>query len=310
MPGTTQRIAVYTTIYPGVERFLQDWYRSVKMQTDQDFSLWIGLDTIKIETIEALIGTHLNVTWVTSESGDSPAQIRQRAMSQIVKEFDAVVLVDSDDILHESRVAAAREALKTAELCGCALRLVNQHGQDLELAFGLPLGMKAEKVLPQHNVFGLSNTTYRSELLQRCLPIPKDVALVDWYLATKAWLMGARLAFDPVVRMDYRQHGSNMARVKYPTKPEQVAGDTELVRHHFQLMLAVDPEGFLPERLRRLKSVAVTIEIFYRQIVQKPSRLLHYVESLNTLNPAPLWWSSVAHPALESLWQGTTTDES
>ena len=40
------RIGVYTTVYPGVEPYLLDWYRSLRQQTDQEFQLWIGLDMI------------------------------------------------------------------------------------------------------------------------------------------------------------------------------------------------------------------------------------------------------------------------
>src|SRR5208337_1014599 len=108
-----QRIAVYTTIYPGVEVYLPDWYHSVQAQTDHDFQLWIGLDGIEASDVEAAIGTHLEAVWVPSEPGNTPAQIRQRSLQQIVEGFDAVVLVDSDDVLHPTRVASARAALQT-----------------------------------------------------------------------------------------------------------------------------------------------------------------------------------------------------
>ena len=49
-------LALYTTIYTGVRAFLPDWYRSVQAQTDRDFQLWIGLDGIEPNEIEAVIG--------------------------------------------------------------------------------------------------------------------------------------------------------------------------------------------------------------------------------------------------------------
>jgi hypothetical protein len=302
MNNAIKKVAVCTTIYPGVEAYLPDWYRSLRAQTDKDYHLWVGLDGIEPEVVERVIGTQLEATWILSEPGDTPAQIRQRAMARIVEACDAVVLVDSDDILQESRLAAARASLETSELAGCALRLVDQEGQELGVTFGLPHGTRAEDVLPQHNVFGLSNSAYRSDLLRRCLPVPADVILVDWFLATQAWLMGARLAFDPVARMDYRQHGANMARVRFPVGQEQVVRDTKLVRQHFQHLLAVKSADFLPERLARVRHVASKVESFRECIVHDPRQLQRYVESLNVLNPAPIWWSSVAHPALEAMW--------
>ena len=306
MNRAAKKVAVCTTIYRGVEAYLPDWYRSVRAQTDQDYQLWVALDGIEPEAVERVIGAQLEATWILSERGDTPAQIRQRVMSRIVQACDAVVLVDSDDILHESRVAAARAALEKGDLAGCALQLVDQQGQELGLALSLPSGTKAEDVLPQHNVFGLSNSAYRSDLLRRCLPISAGVILVDWFLATKAWLLGAKLTFDPVVRMDYRQHRANMAGVRFPVSPEQVARDTDLVQQHFQHVLAIKSADFLPDRLAQVRRVASNVESFRECVVREPYKLRRYVEALNLLNPAPIWWSSVAHPALHSMWESST----
>ncbi len=46
MSGALKKVALCTTIYPGVEAYLPDWYRSVRAQTDRDFQLWVGLDGI------------------------------------------------------------------------------------------------------------------------------------------------------------------------------------------------------------------------------------------------------------------------
>ncbi len=295
-------LALYTTIYPGVEPFLPDWYRSVREQSDRDVALWIGLDSLTVEAAIDAMGGDPGATWVPAAPGDTPAQVRQRVFERLVDVVDGVVLVDSDDILHPSRVASARLALRSSDLVGCALRLVNQEGGDLGLVFGLPPGAGPADVLPRNNVFGLSNTAFRSDLLRRCLPIPSDVALVDWYLATRAWLLGARLDFDNVIRMDYRQHGANMARVRPPFGLPQVISDCGRVRHHFQLLLDALPEGVLADRRAAVEQVARDVEQFYHRVVLQPPRLEQYVQALNELEPAPLWWSTVAYPALQDLW--------
>src|SRR5271156_5099701 len=299
MPRAMQRIAVYTTIYPGVERYLPDWYRSVQDQTDQDFQLWIGLDGIEVRAVETAIGSHLDAVWVPSEPGNSPALIRQRSLAQIVQDFDAVVLVDSDDILHPTRVAAARAALQTSELAACALRIVDQDRQDLRTALTLPERAIPDNILPRNNVFGFSNSAYRSELLRRCLPVPAGIALVDWFLATKAWLMGARLAFDPVVRMDYRQHGANMAPIRFPFDANQVIRDTKKVREHYYLLQASRIENVLPDRWAQLQEAAADVQLFSEQVASHPGRLVNYVSKLNALEPEVVWWWDVAQPALQ-----------
>ena len=295
-------VAVYTTIYPGVECYLADWYRSLREQTDRDFELWIGLDMLRSESVQNMLGSGLKANWVAAPSGATPAQIRQQALARIAETCAEVVLVDSDDLLYASRVAAARASLEDSELAGCALRLVDRRGKDLGLTFDLPPRLGPEDVFPQNNVFGFSNSAFRSDLLRRCLPIPEDAVLVDWFLATRAWLLGARLAFDHVPRMDYRQHLANTARVGFPFSRAQVVSDTALVRRHFQLLLAEPSRDFMADRNAALRGVAADVEEFHRHIVLHPAQLDGYVEAFNALHPPPLWWSCVAHSALRHMW--------
>ena len=296
------RIAVYTTIYAGVEAYLPDWYRSVRAQTDRDFELWIGLDGIEASVVEAAIGTHLEAVWVPSEPGNTPARIRQRSLGQIVENFDAVVLVDSDDILHPSRVAAARDTLQTSELAACALQLVDEHRQDLGTTLTLTGRANPDNILPRNNVFGFSNSAYRSELLRRCLPLPAGLALVDWFLATKAWLIGAKLAFDPIVRMEYRQHGANTAPIRFPFDANQVIRDTQKVQQHYCELQASPTEDVLPDRWTQVQEAATDVVLFSEQVISQPKKLENYIRNLNALEPQVVWWWDVAQPALQWMW--------
>jgi hypothetical protein len=295
-------LAVYTTIYPGVEGYLADWYRSLRQQTDQEFQLWIGLDKLPSESVRKILGCDLQANWVEATSPVTHAQIRQQALARIVENCWGVVLVDSDDVLHPSRVAAARTALQTSELAGCALRLVDQQGKDLNLIFDLPPLLEPESVFPRNNVFGFSNSAFRSDLLRRCLPIPAGVVLVDWFLATRAWLLGAKLAFDRVPRMDYRQHPANTARVRKPFSRDQIVSDTALVRNHFQFLLAEPAAGYVDARYTALRGATGEIEEFHRKIILRPAALNDYVEALDAQHPPALWWTCVAYPALAHMW--------
>jgi hypothetical protein len=301
--GDHNILCLYTTIYPGVEAYLRDWYRSLGQQTDQDYQLWIGLNAISAEAAIKAMGGDPQATWVPAVPGDTPAQIRQRALERIVETYDAVVLVDSDDILHASRIAAARAALRANDLAGCALRLVDSRGACIGLTLGLPPMTRPENIFPRNNIFGLSNSAFRSELLRKCLPIPTTAELVDWFLSTKAWLFGARLRFDDIVCMDYRQYGENMTRVRPPFSGDEIVRDTERVLRHFQIVRASSILGVIASRMAELDSVAADVELFYRHVVLQPTQLERYTQALNNLKVVPLWWSSVAHPALQQLWR-------
>ena len=301
--SSIRRLAVCTAIYPSVERFLPAWYTSLSAQTDQCFDLWIGLDSIASERVKRVIGATVAAQWVSASPGATPAEVRQCVLSQVGSSYDAVVLVDSDDLLHPSRVAAARAALRDCDLAGCALQMVDQHGQDLSVTLGLPPGFRLPNVLPRNNLFGLSNSAFRSELLLRCLPIPARVDLVDWFLATQAWLLGARLGFDNTTRMRYRQHGANTARVRRPFTEQQVIQDTRMVRKHFRILRTGGKDGYLAERFAELERVAEDVELFYQRVTLDSARLAHYLAAFNALVVQPLWWASVANPALKRFWQ-------
>jgi hypothetical protein len=297
-----QRIALYTTIYPAVVQFLPDWYRSLTEQTDRDYELWVGLDQIEPVDIEDAIGARLDARWVKSSLGSTPAQIREHSLARIVDAFDAVVLVDSDDILHPTRIAAARSALQSSDVNACALRLVDHSGQDIGKTLTLPQERTVDETLPRNNVFGFSNSAYRSSLLRKCLPIPAESILVDWFLATRAWLLGARLDFDDNVRMDYRQHGANTAGIRFPFKAEQIIQSTSRVREHYHLLRNAPTEKVLPERWTRIVEAAEDVELFWDQVVSNPQRLDGYVCHLNSLQPQDVWWWEVAQPKLQWFW--------
>jgi hypothetical protein len=182
------------------------------------------------------------------------------------------------------------------------LCLIDEKGQNLGLTFDLPPRLRPEDVFPRNNVFGFSNSAYRTDLLRRCLPIPAEAVLVDWFLSTRAWLLGARLAFDRVPRMDYRQHPANTARVRFPFSVDQVVSDTGLVRRHFELLLAENRRDYEADRYAAVEKVAKDIEKFHQGIVLHPAKLDGYVEALNASHPRPLWWSSVANPMLGHMW--------
>lgn len=295
-------VALYTAVYPGAARYLGAWYASVQAQTDRDFDLWISLDGLTEAAVESQLGTRPAATFVVAESGSTPAQVRQQALARIAERYDAVVLVDSDDLLHRDRVAAARASLGGADVAACGLRLVDEDGQPLGVSLATPGEGGADCVLPRTNAFGLSNTAYRTDVLRACLPIPAAAALVDWYLITMAWLQGARLAFDPTPRMDYRQHGANMARMLPPFTTERVRGDTGLVRAHFRLVLDALPARAMPARAAQVREAAADVAAFDRCVVENAAELSHYVRALNAAPPPALWWASVAHPPLRSQW--------
>jgi len=291
---------MYTTIYPGVERFLPEWSASVRAQTDRDFDLWVGLDGVTAEEASRHLENGREVHWSPSRPGDTPATVRERAIAEIVRGYDAVIFVDSDDVLLPERVAAARRALERSDVAGCSLRVVDEGGRDTGVVFGVAPDTDWDAFLPRYNVFGMSNTAYRTEFLERALPVPPAGRLVDWLLVTRAWWSGARLSFHDVPAMQYRQYSDNVARVLPPFAPSDIRSAAERVASHYAGLLDVET-GVPADRRPRFEAERERVERF-RRMCAVPGRLEAYARALNALPAASFWWWCVAHPDLEGLW--------
>jgi hypothetical protein len=295
-----ERLAVYTTWYPGIEPFLPAFVRSLAGQSDADFDLWIGLDGMRRDDAAAALGGR-EATFVEAPPGASNAEVRQEPIQRIVAGYDAVVFVDSDDVLHPSRVEAARRALEGCDVYGCAQTIIDGDGDDAGIVFGPGETDDAVALLPRYNVFGLSNTAYRTDVLARCLPLPRGCVLIDWQLATRAWLLDASLAFDPTPRMSYRQYGANTARVLPPFTEDDVRAAAARVVGHYRSLPAAPASG-RPE----LEEARERAESFGNFATASPASLTRYVKALNALTPRFVWWWSVANPQLEEIWRSSS----
>lgn len=295
-------VAVYTTVYPGVEKYLAGWYRSVVAQTDREFDICVAIDALDRDEVLAAFGADEGEVRFVSSAGGSPAGIRQSAIEQLVDEYSLIVFSDSDDLLFPERVASARAALASCDVIGCALRVVDDDERDLGIEFGPAADVDLGSLLLRNNVFGLSNSAYRSGTLGRALPIPHDCVCIDWLLATRAWATGAVLRFDGTPQMAYRQYAENTARVLLPFTTEHVLVAAERVLDHYRCVL--DAGWQLPFAARAaLEAARAQVASFHCTVSRSADALARYVDALNQLTPTYVWWWCVAHPHLEETWR-------
>jgi hypothetical protein len=293
--------AVYTTVFPNALPFLAEFGDSLRQQTDQDFDLCVGLDRVSRGRAVAALGRPV-VHWVSSRAGDSPARLRAEAFAWLCDRYDEVVLVDSDDVLTPDRVAAARAGLRSADVYGCALELVDAAGESLGFQLRPPTGRDWSKFLTAGNVFGLSNTAYRSHVLKQVGDVSAATGIVDWYLVTSALAAGHNLVFDDEVRMHYRQYGASTLESFPPYSVEGTRRALALAQAHYEAVLPIVRDraiGFGQALSRQLERLSA-FEAFTRT-----DAVSDYVARLNRAvveDKTCWWWRQVAAPEWESLW--------
>jgi glycosyltransferase involved in cell wall biosynthesis len=296
------RLAVYSTVYAGVEPYLRPWYQSVLAQTDRDFDLWVAVDSLSPDYVKEKTGAGSKPINFAAGKKGTPARIRECALQQLVNDYDAIVFVDSDDLLYPTRVESARKALEQYDVTACSLTIIDEAGSDLGISFGQTDGEELATLLPRYNVFGMSNTAYRCDVLRNCFPLGDACELVDWALATRAWAAGANLNFNPRPQMAYRQYASNVAPVLLPFSNSKILKATNRVLSHYRCMLESEypVNGKVGDRLRSAQCRAT---LFHEAISISAETLADYVKALNKKTPRYLWWWCVAHPELEYIWK-------
>ncbi len=289
------RLAVFSTIHPGVAPFLSAWADSLAVQTDADFDLCLALDAVGEADVAAACGRALDARWFPATEGAGPARVRDEALAVLVDEYDGVVFVDSDDILLPGRVARAGALLEDAHMTCCAMHLVDVQGRRCGPVFDPAFGMgRLERV----NVFGFTNSAYRCEALRAALPLPDDCALVDWYVACRAHLAGCSARADARPGMCYRQYGANTARVLAPFTAGQVLRAARLAVGHYACL------GRALGGLEGLWAEARDGADAFLETMSRDAVVLEaYVRALNNLEAGHVWWSCVARPELDGIWK-------
>lgn len=234
-------LAVYGVVYEAALKFLPEFWRSLAPQLNGGYTLYLSLDEVSPERALDIIGGEVSVNFLPSVPGSTPPSIRADALASFIEAHDGVVLLDCDDVLLPGRLDAARAALRDVDVYGCAMTLVDEHGTRLEgatFSTELPDTDRAlGSLLARCNVFGFSNTAYRSKAIVGCLEMDPDVIAMDWLVASRAYLAGATFIFDDTPRMSYRQYDANTAGVLPPFRPSRLLTDARRVADHFGYLL-------------------------------------------------------------------------
>ncbi|MDH3975356.1 MAG: glycosyltransferase family 2 protein [Deltaproteobacteria bacterium] len=231
------KIAVFSVVYPGLEKYLPDFFNSLSNQTDVGFELFLINDGL--EGLGGSLGK-LPFPVRVKDSKDSPSALRKRGINWLMNEgIEAVVFADADDYFSENRVEIVKRLLLKNNLVYNELILF---GEQLHSPLPMLTNFYKEneeitaKDLVSYNCLGLSNTSIRLDKIpEKIMEIPDNQIAFDWDFFSLILHSGISAFFTGKAKTWYRQHEKNIASPS-SLKDEQILRGIHIKRDHYCLM--------------------------------------------------------------------------
>lgn len=212
------------------ERYLGELLASLAAQTYRDFALVISDDRSDDDTVDILrtsAGRFANPPEITVRATPSGSARANFASLLARSRGDYVMLADHDDIWYPEKIEAGLARIRSLEASRGAGTPLLVHG-DLHVVDGggRPIasslwafksirpefGTTLRTALMHPTVTGCTAVLNRS-LVELVREIPPGAVMHDWWINLTAAAFGA-VDFDPVPRISYRIHDSNVSAPK------------------------------------------------------------------------------------------------
>lgn len=278
--------AVFSVVYPGVEKYFSELLSSLSNQTDKNFTLFLVDDGMA--NLENIIkNSDLNIE-VLKLSGQ-PASLRKKGIQWMIeKNIQEIIFIDSDDYAQKNRVEVSRKMLENYDIAVNELLLC---GKEIDVPFGLIGGRFNNKQMIKRrdivgaNFMGLTNTSMRVGSITKDMElIPDDIIAFDWALFAMSIHAGARTIFTSDTKTFYRQHLNNTASVQSYSLGQILKG-VKVKKEHYQLMAKVDG-GYI--------NLARDFEKLFNQLNDSEVLRERYCEAVRLqIEDSNLWWEHV-----------------
>jgi glycosyltransferase involved in cell wall biosynthesis len=280
------RTAVLSFVYPGVERYLPQFIRSLSNQNDKDFVLFLIND--QVDNLRTFL-EDFDLPVKIQNSFGSPAKLRKTGIAWVADEkFDIVVFADADDCFSENRVLLSKGLLRNNDIIFNELLLFGKNMSKcipmLEPRFvhGQYIG---ESSLLNANCLGMSNTAVRiNKITDLASGIPDTVIAFDWALYVKLLNAGSRALFTKETSTYYRQHVRNIASPLAMTD-EQILRGVNVKAEHYSALKNLNKWYFLQSGTFTWLLKKLYADDLFRH---------KYCETVRSHLPAnPLWWEPI-----------------
>ena len=280
------RTAVVTVVYPGVEKYLADFFASWASQTDRDFEILVvdaGASELDAH-IKSFRSSLPNIHILPARGG--VVELRKKAIRWAgEKGFDLAIFSDADDFFKADRVATAKALSSLGQVLFNELILV---WPDVEKRVPLMSdrfeeGQRLDSAdILNFNCLGLGNTAAWLENIVPVLDeIPDSTEAFDWALFAKVLARGNSARFTRKTATYYRQHSNNIA-APFDLSESQILRGVDVKRQHYAILGA---------SVSRLENAYAALSSDLRS---DPAFRGEYCAAVLAAAPEkPLWWEAI-----------------
>lgn len=278
---------VVSVIYPGVEKYLDEFVSSFNAQTNLDFTMLIlndGLDNAGHYFMRTKFRNEIR------KGAGTPASLRLQLIQTAVKcGAKQILFADADDTCSDNRVAVSKELLENSPVVFNKLMLTFEDGErDPTSMFGerFEEGQRIDgEFIRNKHCLGLSNTAIRTDCLNEGWSrISEDTIAFDWAFFGLILDRGNKATFTKRALTFYRQHGNNIASPGSETEADAGRG-IKVKKQQYTLLSKQDPsyaaqcEQFKELDARFRKDPALRLQLTKR------------LEQIPIQNP--MWWEKI-----------------
>lgn len=213
-----KKIAFVTFVYPGVEKYLKQFIKSLNNQTDIQFDLIVHNDGC--ENIRNFLKSKYFPIVIVNSNEKNLFDIRLWTFNFcLTNEYSHVILGDSDDFFEANRVAVIKRLLNQYEIVINDISLVNASEEVYEnRVFSRRIynnSIITFNHIEKYNFIGFTNSAFCLNVLKLLDGNKTQSKIVDWYFYSILLLKGKKAIFTTETVSYYRQHEKNIAGLRY-----------------------------------------------------------------------------------------------
>ena len=198
-------------MFPSNEKYLIDFFESLKNQTYKNFDVIVINDGLKkFEKIKKLYNQYLNIIEIHYSS--TPAKNKEHGINYCIKnQYDILIFGDSDDYFANNRIEKSLDLLEISDIVVNDLSLFNNKGV-YETKYISHRVNNLDKIdvefVKDKNIFGMSNTAIKLKNISK-VTFDHETVAVDWYFFKNLLAQGLKAIFTNETESYYRQHENN-----------------------------------------------------------------------------------------------------